>query len=186
MNKSTQRADFRSLDKSVKLQKIIDTAAELFHQKGYRATTLDDVAKELGLTHAALYHYVSNKEKLLSEIYMRVLNRIFKNISEISAMDIPPNEKLRLIIEEHIRNVIIKAIPMVSVFFSEENQLPKKELKKITKAKNEYNKIIENVIEEGIAQGIFRKVNPKLQAYAILGMCIWVYKWYKPGELAFG
>ena len=125
MDKSTQRGDFRSLDKSLKIRKIIDTAAELFHKRGYRATTLDDVAKELGLTHAALYHYVSSKEELLSEIYIQTLDRIFKNSIMISEMDISPDEKLRLIIKEHIQGIIIKSLPMISVFFAEENQRQK-------------------------------------------------------------
>lgn len=186
MDKSTQRGDFRSLDKSLKIRKIIDTAAELFHKRGYRATTLDDVAKELGLTHAALYHYVSSKEELLSEIYIQALDRIFKNSIMISQMDISPDEKLRLIIKEHIQGIIIKSLPMISVFFSEENQLPEKEFRKITKEKNKYTKIIENVIEEGISKGYFRNTDPKLEAYAIIGMCNWVYKWYKPGDNAYG
>lgn len=182
MQEMGDQQDFRALDRSLRIQKIIDTAVDLFHKKGYRATTLDDVAKELGVTKAALYHYVSSKENLLSIIYIQALENIFRNTDKISVMDLPPNEKLRLIIRNHVKDIIIQSLSMLSVFFSEENQLPEKDLRKIQEEKKKYNRILEKIIEEGISQGLFRKADPKLQAYGILGMCNWVYKWYKPGN----
>ena len=172
--------NFRGLDKSLRIQKIIDTAAEMFHKKGYRSTTLDDVSKELGITKAAIYHYVSSKEEILSTIYMQALQNIFMNTSTIVEKRLAPNEKLKLIIRNHIKN-IIQPISMMCVFFDEENQLPEKEIRKIRAEKNRYNLMLEEIIEEGISQGLLRKSDPKLQSFAIIGMCNWVYKWYKPG-----
>lgn len=177
--------DFKGLDKSKRKQKIIDTAAALFHKKGYKSTTLDDVSKELGITKAALYHYVSNKEKLLSIIYIQALENIFKNTYKISGKELPPDEKLRLIIRNHIKGIIIKSISMFSVFFTEENQLPEREFKKIREEKKKYNLILEKIIEEGISKGLFRKVDPKLQAFCIIGMCNWIYKWYNPNRAVY-
>jgi len=174
-------SDFKGLDKSLRIQKITDTAAELFHRKGYRSTTLDDVSKELGITKAALYHYVSSKEKLLSRIYIQALENIFRNTDKIAGKELPPDVKLRLIIQNHIKGIIIQSISMFSVFFTEENQLPEKEFRKIRREKRKYTRIVEEIIEEGISQGLFRKSDPKLQAFALIGMCNWVYKWYKPG-----
>jgi len=185
MPEKNGKRNFRGLDKSLKIQKIIDTAAEIFHKKGYRATTLDDVSRELGITKAALYHYVSSKEKLLSKIYIQALENIFKNTYEIAGKDLPPDNRLRLIIRNHVKSIIIDAISMFSVFFTEENQLPEEEFKKIRSEKAKYNRIVENIIKEGMDQGIFRQSDPKLQAFAITGMCNWVYKWYKPGNSFF-
>jgi len=173
---------FKDLDKSVRLQRIIDTAAVLFHKKGYHSATIDDVARELGLTKAALYHYVAKKEELLAIIYTQAFENIFRDTNNISKMDLPPDEKLRRIITYHITNIIVKGLPMFSVFFSEETQLTPKAFRKIREEKVKYTAIIEKIIAQGISQGLFRDVDPKLQAYAILGMCNWVYKWYKPGH----
>ncbi len=171
--------DFRSLDKSIRKQKIIDKAAILFHKKGYSSTTLDNVSKELGITKAALYHYVESKEELLSIIYAQAIENIFRDTYEIAGMDLSPDEKLRRIIRHHIKNVIIKDLSMFSVFFSEESKLSEKDFQKIRKEKNKYTRMIEQIIKEGISEGLFKKVDPKLQAYAILGMCNWIYKWYR-------
>jgi AcrR family transcriptional regulator len=174
--------NFKGLDKSVRKQKIIDTAAYLFHKKGYISATLDDVSKELGLSKAALYHYVSSKNELLSIIYTQAFNNIFMDTNKISNMDLPPDEKLRLILHNHIKNIIIKSLPMFSVFFSEETQLPEKDYKKIREEKRKYNRIVEEILKEGISKGIFKKADVKLQSYAILGMCNWIYKWYKADQ----
>lgn len=185
METKVNESSFRGLDKSLRIQKITDTAAELFHRKGYRSTTLDDVSKKLGITKAALYHYVSSKEKLLSRIYIQALENIFRNTDKIAGKDLPPDERLRLIIQNHIKGIIIQSISMFSVFFTEENQLPAKEFRKIRREKRKYTRIVEEIIEEGISQGLFRKSDPKLQAFAIIGMCNWVYKWYKPGPYSY-
>ena len=96
-------------------------------------------------------------------------------------MDLPPPEKLRLLIRHHIKNIIIQNLAMFAVFFSEENQLPEKDCQKIREEKRKFTRVVQEIIEAGIAQGYFRPADAKLQAYAIIGMCNWLYRWYKPG-----
>ncbi len=178
--KKKSNNNFRGLDKSLRIKRIIDTATELFHENGYRSTTLEDVAKEIGITKAALYHYVSSKENLLSIIYIKALESIFKNTNKIAEMNLPPDEKIRLIISNHVKNISIKSLSILSVFFAEENQLSPADFKGIKAEKKKYNQILEKIIGEGIDQGVFRDTDPKLQTYGILGMCNWIYKWYNP------
>ncbi|MGA7640792.1 MAG: TetR/AcrR family transcriptional regulator, partial [Syntrophobacteraceae bacterium] len=179
------RVGFKGLDRSVRFQKLIDTAAGLFHKKGFKSATLDGLARELGLSKTALYHYVSSKEQLLSIVYAQAFEKIFERIHEISVMDVPPDEKLRLILRNHIKNITIKNAVLFSVFFAEENQLPKEDFQKIRLEKRKYSQIIEDIIKDGIAIGIFRPTDPRLQANAILGMCNWVYKWYRPNRATY-
>ena len=172
--------DFKGLDKSLRKHRILDTAARVFHQKGIRTATLDDVAQELGLTKAALYHYFSSKEDLLSAIYIQALENFFAKAYEIGAMGLRPREKLRLLIRNHIQGIIIENLPMFAVFFSEENQLSERNFQKIRQEKRKYTRVVVDIIQEGIDRGGFRKLDPTLMAYGIIGMCNWIYKWYKP------
>lgn len=174
--------DFKGLEKSVRKQRIIDTAIRVFHEKGFKTATLDDVARELGLSKAALYHYVVSKEDLLSIIYIQALESFSLNADDIGVQDLSPTEKLRLLIRNHIVHIIIGNLPMFAVFFSEENQLPEGDFHKIMEEKRKYTRVVQSVIEEGIKQGQFRPADARLQAYAIIGMCNWLYKWYKPEE----
>ena len=180
-----ENTEFKSQDKSLRKQLIIDAAVKVFHQKGYRAAILDDVAHELGLTRPALYHYVSSKENLLSLIYIQALESFFATIYEITGMDLSPPDKLRLFVRRHLRTIVIENLAMFTVFFSEENQLPEKDFQKIRKEKRKFTKVVEDIIVEGIAQGYFRDVNAKLQSNAIIGMCNWLFRWYKPNQSSF-
>jgi len=180
-----QNKKFKSQDKSLRKQMIIDAAVKVFHQKGYRSATLDDVAHELGLTKPAIYHYVSSKEDLLSQIYLQCLESFFDTIYEVTGMDLSPSEKLKTYVYRHLNTVVMENLPIFAIFHSEENQLAKKDFQKIRKAKRKFTKAVENIIIEGMAQGHFRQVNPKLQANAIIGMCNWLYRWYKPGQSSF-
>lgn len=164
---------------------IIDTAVKIFHRKGYRTATLDDVAHELGLTRPAIYHYVSSKEDLLSQIYLQALESFFDTIYEITNMELTPPEKLKVFVHRHLNTVVIENLAMFTVFFSEENQLAKKDFQKIRQEKRKFTKVVEDIIIEGMEQGYFCQVNPKLQANAIIGMCNWLYRWYKPGKSSF-
>lgn len=181
-NDMERKTNFKTMAKNLRKQMVIDTAIKIFHQKGYRAATLDDVAHELGLSKAALYHYVSSKEDLLSLIYLQALESYFTSAYEIDAMDLAPPEKLRFLIRHHIQDIIIGNLPMFAVFFSEENQLPKKQFEQIRAGKRKYTRIVEKIITEGIEQGFFRPLDPKLHAFALIGMCNWLYKWYDPGR----
>lgn len=174
--------DFKSLDKSVRKQAVIDTAIEVFHRKGYRAATLDDVAVELGVTRAALYHYVSSKENLLSTIYLQALESFFATAYEIGESDLSPPEKLRAFVRHNIKHVIIENLSMFAVFFSEEAQLPEDEAGRIREEKRKYTGVVEKILREGMDGGFFRRDDPRLRTYAILGMCNWTYKWYRPGK----
>jgi len=171
---------FRQLDRSVRRQKIIDTAVELFHRKGYRATSLDDLAQELGISKAALYNYVESKEELLFIIYTQALSSIFEETYRIAGMGLPAVEKLRMIVRNHLLNIIIKNVSLFFVFFTEENQLPEKYYRMVKEKKKEYDRIVQGIIREGIAQGAIEDVDPRLLGYAIVGMCNWLYKWFHP------
>jgi AcrR family transcriptional regulator len=143
------------------------------------------VAHELGLTRPAIYHYVSSKEDLLSQIYLQALASFFDTIYEITAMDLTPPEKLKVFVYRHLKTVVIENLSMFTVFFSEENQLPEGDFQKIRKEKRKFTRVVENIIIEGMQQGYFRRVNPQLQANAIIGMCNWLYRWYKPGKSSY-
>ncbi len=181
----TTRIDFKSQERSLRKQMVLDTAVKIFGQKGYRAATLDDVARELGVSKPALYHYFSSKEKLLSEIYLQSLGRMFKTIYEVGKMDLSPPEKMRVLVRRHLKEVVIGNLDMFLVFFSEENELPEKEFEKIRREKIKFTKVVMKIIEEGIDQGYFRRLDSMLLADAIIGMCNWLYRWYKPGTNGF-
>ena len=179
---SNDKADFKGLDKSVRKQKVLTEATGVFHRKGYRTATLDDVALRLGVTKAALYYYFSSKEAILSTIYIQAIDNALEHARLIEALDAPPPEKLRSFLKSHVQHVIIDNLPVFAVFFSEENQLPDEHLQEIRRAKREYNRVVEELINQGVVQGHFRPADPAFMANCLLGLCNSLYHWYRPDK----
>lgn len=158
---------------------LLETAAELFARKGYRATTLDDIAGELGLKKASLYHYIRSKDELLADIYQQIFDRIEAEVAPLVALDLPVDERLRRMIHAHI-SVVAAELPSLSVVFSEESELPVGLQHGIRHRKRAHEALFEKVIAEGQRQGVFRSGSVRLMVLALLGMCNWIYKWLRP------
>jgi AcrR family transcriptional regulator len=158
---------------------LLATAAALFARTGYRATTLDDIAGELGLKKASLYHYIHSKDELLADIYQQIFDRIEGAVAPLAALDLPVDERLRRMVHAHIA-VVTSELPSLSVVFSEESELPADLQRGIRHRKRAHEALFEKVIAEGQRQGVFRPGSVRLMVRALLGMCNWIYKWYQP------
>jgi len=101
---------------------------------------------------------------------------------KIANSDMPTTEKMAEIIKYDTRFKIEK-LPLTKIVFEEESSLPKNFQKLTRERKRKYNKIIEDVYANGIKEGVF-KSTPDLRIFvnAVLGMCSWVYKWYRPSN----
>ena len=157
---------------------LLATAAELFAGKGYRATTLDDIASALGLKKASLYHYIKSKDDLLADIYQQIFDRIEAVVAPLVSADLPVDERLRRMVHAHM-SVVTAELSSLSVVFSEESELPPALQRGIRHRKRAHEALFEKVIAEGQRQGVFRSGSVHLMVLAMLGMCNWTYKWYR-------
>lgn len=160
-------------------EQILRAAADLFRERGYRATTLDDIAARLGMSKASLYRYFRAKEEMLAAISRETIERFTRRLDAVLAADLAPDEKLRRIVREHVRAVIADRA-FLTVFFGEEASLPPRLARAIAARKDRYDKRVEAVVVEGIRRGVFRDVPPRLVVYGVLGMLNWLHKWYDP------
>lgn len=160
-------------------EELLGTAAQLFARKGYRATTLEDIATELGLKKASLYHYIRSKDELLADIYEQIFDRIEAAVAPLAVSDLPVDERLRRMVHAHI-SVVTEEMASLSVVFSEESELPAELQSGIRHRKRAHEALFERVIAEGQRQGVFRAGSVRLMVLALLGMCNWIYKWHRP------
>ncbi len=166
---------------SARRAQIIEIAARVFQEKGYKAASLEDVAVELNISRPAIYHHVQSKEEILCEIHEQALTFLSNDLLRIAKEELTPEEKLHRIIIHLIRTAIEKR-EKVTIFFQESAQLPDKYSRRVKRKRAEYEKVIMDVIQEGIDSGVFRNVDAMMGTYAILGMCNWVYQWHNPNE----
>ncbi len=160
-------------------EQILRTAADLFGERGYRATTLDDIAARLGMSKASLYTSFRAKEELLAAISRETIEGFTRDLALVLRSSLDPAEKLRRVVRQHIRFVIANR-SFLTVFFSEEPNLPRRFARSLAAQKDRYDKALEAVVAAGIHRGTFRDLPPRLVVFGMLGMLNWLYKWYNP------
>ena len=156
---------------------LLDIAAKRFANTGYRQTTLEDIARHAGVAKASMYRYFENKQELLAKIFLKVAGTFALGLHPLLAAPIPPEEKLRRAVQ-HLLHTIGENIALFTVFYGEEADLPPHLRAGVSEARQRVANALESILREGIAQGVFRELDVKLTAYAVLGMCAWIHKWY--------
>ncbi len=166
-------------------QEILRTAARLFQQRGYDATSMNDVAAALKLSKGGLYHHFQSKDEILFEIMNHAMEiteeRVLAPVRGIA----DPEQRLRALIRLHIEVVLSPVDREITVMLHENHPLPPVLRKRINIRKKEYIHFVENLIAEvQRARQAKGAVSPRAAAFALLGMINWIYQWYKPeGEL---
>ncbi len=160
-------------------QAILDAGALLMQQRGFVGTTVEDVTDQLDLTKAAFYYYVENKEQLLFQIATQTLALADASVSAIERSNATPDRKLGEMIESFVR-LVAERPAFFTVYFQEKGHLSAAHLRTVTRVERKIAGALERVLREGMAAGAFRTSDPAVAAFAILGMCFWVYKWFRP------
>lgn len=162
-------------------QQILAGAAEVFRSKGYAESTLRDVAAFVGIDRASLYYYVGSKEELLLELVRGPLTDIERRIAMIAESEAPPREKLRDAIVSHLDSYE-RGWPESFVFLSQNLDRLGGGAADFAELAKLHHASLLRIIHEGQEAGVFTKdVEATFVMYGILGMCNWVYRWYRPG-----
>lgn len=160
-------------------QAIVTAAAELFARNGFGATSLDEIAEQLGASKASLYYHIKNKEEILRLIFLTVLTVSEEPLRQITEANQPPHEKLRRAIE-HQTAVAANRSPAMIVFYREQPHLTGPFAGEIILRKKAYERYFEQIIEEGQNAGVFQPdADPKIVTFGLLGMCNWLSQWYQ-------
>ncbi len=156
---------------------ILDAAAKIFAERGYYGASTQDIADVLGIRQASLYYYFPSKEIALELVCMKGVEGFFEAASEVASNKISASEKVRGLVAAHLAPLLDRA-DFVKTFLNERQYLPPASRRKVGKLSRAYEKVIEKVIAEGIANGEFRKeLDPRLMTLALLGMCKSVAAW---------
>lgn len=178
MEQLESHADFKERHRELWRTQIIKVAALAFKKKGYHGTTMEDIAKRLKITKGSLYYYFKNKEALLFDCHMYSLDIVEEAIEGVKKKDLSPSEKIHDIIYHYLYKMLDEL--MGTVLLLDEESLSQNLLKQIIKRRDRVERFMRETIAEGVKSGEFRKGDPKLLTFAILGAMNWTPKWYKP------
>jgi AcrR family transcriptional regulator len=160
-------------------EQILDAALNLFYERGYDATSIQDIADAVGLLKGSLYYHIPSKESVLFEIVRRAHDDLLALTDEALNTDAPALERLRTLIGRHCEYVASNT-HAVSVFFNEYRALDEAHRKVIVAERDEYEKRIRDLIRQGQDNSeIAKDLTPKVTAMGLLGMVNWIYQWYR-------
>jgi AcrR family transcriptional regulator len=160
-------------------QQILLTAARLFRLYGYHGTSMQDLAEALGLQRGSLYHYIESKEEILYTLMKEAIETFIRQVEPIVLSSQPAAQRLRNAVAAHLR-VLVSLTDAVAVFLHELKALGSSNQQHIVALRDHYEGLYRKLLAEGIADGSFRPIEPKVATFAILGILNWPYHWYKP------
>ncbi len=176
--KRAERWQVREQIHELRRETILQEAARCFRRKGYRGTTMGDMARQLRVSKAALYYYVKNKEQILFQCHQVSAEMAMEGLRLAERSGGTVAEKLRIVLRHHIESITDKL--KGSVVLLEEGNLTPRLHRQIIRNRDEYEHRLRALVEEGIASGEFVECDPKLVVFAMLGAVVWIAKWYSP------
>jgi TetR/AcrR family transcriptional regulator len=159
-------------------ERILAVSGRVFNRRGYHGTTLDDIARALGVTKAALYYHVKNKEELLFQCHQRALDIGLEGFERALAQPAAPDDRLRLALAHYIEGMADQL--QGTAVLLEQGALSPRHHRQIVRGRDEYEGALRGAIADGIAAGVFVPCDAKLVGFAILGAVHWIPKWYHP------
>jgi AcrR family transcriptional regulator len=160
-------------------EQIIHTAAKLFKEKGYAATSMRDIATELGIEAASLYHHIKSKEEILDTICFATADKLLASIAEVNDIYFNAEEKLRLAIKNHVY-IISENINQSAVFLHEWRSLSEPKLTEFKTLRDAYENELKVILKEGVDEDVFADVDQKFATLTILSTVNWINEWYNP------
>ena len=157
-------------------RKIVDTASLLYAQKGFAATSIEEISERAGVSLPVTHHYIKKKSEIMRLIMEDVLNTFQERLSkEIQGIE-DPEEKLAIAIILYFR-VVDEHREKALLIYQKSSALDRSSRSKVMELEVQISEIFAGIIEEGIEKGVFRKLDVDLFSYNIIVMAhMWVLK----------
>lgn len=168
-----------------KRREVISTATEVFREKGFSATTLNDIAAAVGTDRASLYYYIGSKRELFEEIVRDAVVENVEQVEKIRDATGDAAEKvtslISVLMESYTRNY-----PILYVYIQEDmTQLSGKStwVTDMRSLDKRYTQAVVEIIQQGIDSGEFESVaSAQIIAFGLIGMMNWTHRWYRPDK----
>ena len=163
-----------------RLDLIYSAATKLFSEKGYRGASLQDLAQEVGIRKASLYHYVANKEELLYHIFLHVGERIQAQFLKIRKDCLHPLERIERFIGCYLSFVVTDR-PAFRIFLTERKELTPQHRERVEAICDLLNSLMREAIVQAKMEGLVPEdVKEDLATLFIFGACDWAVGWFSP------
>jgi AcrR family transcriptional regulator len=157
---------------------ILKSAAKAFRKLGYHGATVEQIAAALHMKKGNLYYYFKNKEAILFACHQYSLDRLTQLLDDVQRSGLSPDEKLRQLIVAFV-HTILDELHGTALFLDLE-ALSAPHLRAVIVRRDQFDRGVRTIIEEGMSSGVFAGADPKLLAFALFGAVNWIPRWYDP------
>ncbi|MDD2176053.1 TetR/AcrR family transcriptional regulator [Acidovorax sp. D2M1] len=169
----------RERQREAKRNAVLQAAAQLFNERGFHATSLDDIAARLNVTKPTLYYYVKNKDEILLQCVSKGLEMMLEGIDASRAAGGKAIDQLMTCMQVYAR-IVTQDFGMCLIRVGDE-QLPPESRKELRRLKSAIDQEFRRLVAEGVAEGSLQPCDPKMTAFVIAGALSWIGRWYQPG-----
>jgi len=164
-----------TIDKRVE---ILKSAAAAFRRRGYHGASVDEIASALQMTKGNLYYYFKNKEDILYACHEYSLDILLRLMQEVQQENSPADQKLRRLILAFV-HLILDELQATALTLDPE-ALSQPLLAKVIAKRDEFDRGMRAIIQQGMDDGRFPPGDPKMIEFAIMGAVNWISKWFDP------
>lgn len=168
---------------ATRLEEVLQSAANIFFAKGFHATSIEDVARDVGMLKGSLYYYIKSKDDLLFQLLLAGIEDGDAFIAKQIDLQGDPVEQLERAIRAQIDYIIQHRVPF-GLFLHEFDSLSGKRQHKLISVMSRYNSRFVDLVRRGQAHGKLMAGEPWIIVNGILGMCNWLYRWYDTDQIS--
>lgn len=161
--------------------RVLATSVEIFGTRGFRATSMNEIAAGVGLSKPTLYHYFRNKEELLVRIYSEVLDESLRMALDTVAAATTPLDGLRDLLVSRVVYTC-EHRELLKICFEEEDELRPELAEELLVRRRRFEDVVQATVESHLAAhpDVALGMAPKVFVNMCLGAVNWTYKWYRP------
>ena len=160
------------------LDSLLAVVVQVFNERGYDGTSMEDLSARLGISKSAIYHHVSGKEELLELSVGRALDALFAVLDEPAAQTGRAIERLEHVVSRSCE-VLVKELPFVTLLLRIRGNTGAE--RAALARRREFDRIVTDLVRRGEEEGdIRRDVDPALTARLLFGMVNSLTEWYRP------
>ncbi len=166
------------------LESLLAVAVEVFNERGYDGTSMEDLSRRLGIAKSAIYHHVAGKQELLALALDRALAGLAEAVSATRAQDGPAIDRLEHLVRQSVE-VLIDRLPYVTLLLRVRGNT---EVERAALARRRsFDRFVADLVREAEREGSIRPdVDPAITARLLFGMVNSLVEWIRPDRRAVG
>jgi AcrR family transcriptional regulator len=162
------------------LESILRAAARLFTERGYDATSMEDLSRALGIGKSAIYHHVSSKEELLRLATGRALDGLFAVAAQVEASPGRAIDRLERLVRGSVA-VLAAELPFVTLLLRVHGNTATE--RDALARRREFDQFTASLVKQAVADGDLRPdIDPAVTARLLFGLVNSVAEWYRPSR----